>query len=508
MKFVPAMIGAVAGLAALLPSSATGLTVSPLFGDGAVLQRGVPQPIWGEATPGAPVSVTFAGGEYATQADESGHWIVTMPAAEAAEQGRELTVRGEGKVLTSRNVVVGDVWLCSGQSNMEWTLKNSPRFDAERARGEQPLIRHFKVGRVIAEEPASNLSGAWRVASAATLGEFTAVGYHFAAIIQPRIGVPVGLVNSSWGGASLARWMDAATLARFPYIAENWQKAIVDYPQRLADYEKRRAEWKAAAAEKKARGEPVGNDWPTPPPGPGTKQQPGGMFNGMIAPLAKFPFRGILWYQAEGDTGRAAAYAREFPAFLKGWRSIMKTDTPFLFVQLPKYNVPRDDSGLMWAELREAQRSVLSLPATGMAVTIDAGVPDNGHPPDKIVVGERLARLALVSVYHLDAGDAAGPLATGAEFAGNEATLRFSEAASGLQLVSTAGFEVRVDNAWQPAGAVVVADGGLVVSAMGDGVIDGVRYAWRNNPVVALRNGQGLPAAPFSFVRANTSASN
>ena len=296
--------------------------------------------------------------------------------------------------------------------------------------------------------------------------------------------------------------MSADTRAQFPAIASHWESSLADFPQRQAAYEIERAAWKEKAAAAKARGEKVGNDWPKPPLGRGSHRQPGGLFDGMIAPLAPFPFRGVLWYQAEGNTGSAADYAQYFPAMIEGWRATWGGEAmPFLFVQLPNYEVPNDRSGIRWAELREAQAAALALPRTGMAVTIDAGVPDNGHPPDKTIVGQRLARLALVQAYGLDDGDATGPHALDAQLAGDEIVVRFAEARSGL-IVRDAlrGVEI-IDRAGVVHAAEARAEGDVLRVRVPAGVApQTVRYAWHNNPPATLCNGAGLPASPFQIL--------
>lgn len=484
--------------------AAPALELAPLFADGAVLQRDVAHPVWGRAQPGAEVRVSFAGQTQTARVAEDGSWRVTLAPLAGTARGTELKVAAGRETRVVRDVVVGEVWLCSGQSNMEWTLQRSPALPAIEARGAVPEIRQFKVARAVAGAPATTLAGEWQTLSPATAKSFSAVAYHFAAALQSRLGVPIGVVNSTWGATAVEAWMPAGALARFPAIATRWERALEDFPARQAAYEAERTAWKEKAAAMKARGEKPGNDWPKPPEGRGTRRQPGGLFNAMIAPLVPFPFRGVLWYQAEGNTGRAAEYAEYFPAMIEGWRAVWSAPEPawFFFVQLPNYNVPNDKTGLRWAELRAAQAAALALPRTGMAATIDVGVPDNGHPPDKTAVGQRLARLAAGHVYALESGDLTGPVARAARLDGAEVIVEFSSAASGLALrdESAAAFEV-TDAAGTAHPATARVDGTLLRVAGPAGVAPAaVRYAWRNHPPAPLFNGAGLPAAPFQIL--------
>lgn len=490
------------GLLAAGAHAAT-LRVCPLFGDHAVLQRDVVHPIWGEAAPGAEVRVKFAGQTLVTRADADGRWRATLAPLSANATGTELRIEAADTSVVSRDVVVGEVWLAAGQSNMEWTLKNSPALPAVTARGRVPVLRQFKVARAVAAAPTAQLSGSWELLAPDTAPGFSAVAYHFAETLQSRLAAPMGWVNASWGATAVEAWLPAETIAAFPAIAARWQRALADFPERQAAYERERAAWKERASAAKARGEKVGNDWPKPPEGAGSRRQPAGLFNAMIAPLVPFPFRGVLWYQAEGNTGRADEYAQYFPAMIDGWRAAWGGEPAwFYFVQLPNYEVPNDRSGARWAELREAQAAALTRPRTAMAVTIDAGVPDNGHPPDKTVVGRRLARLAAVQIYALETGDATGPQAQSAEIAAGEIIVRFAAMASGLAADAEPlrGFEVIDASGAAHAADARLTDGAVRIALPAGVAPVAVRYAWHNNPAVSLRNGAGLPAAPFRIL--------
>lgn len=481
--------------------AATDFKLASLFTSGAVLQRNVKLPVWGTAKPGDKVTVQFAGQTVETTADGAGKWKTELAPLAAESAGRDFTAESVGRKITLTNVVVGEVWLCSGQSNMEWPLKQDPKAEQLVARSDLPLIRQFKVKNKSVEVAADFAEGSWSSCSPGTAGAFTAVGYYFARELHQKLGVPVGLINSSWGGTSIEAWMSGESLAEFPFVAEQWQRTLAELPQKTAAYEKERTEYKRKAAEAKANGTEF--DWkkyPKPPPGPGTKEAPAGLFNGMIAPLIPYSIAGMLWYQGEGNCGSAGRYAEMFPVFIQDLRQRWGASAmPFYFVQLPNYNWDYDKSGTKWAEFRAAQMKVLSLPATGAAIIIDGKTPI-GHPPDKTDVGLRLARLAEVRHYKIATGDACGPLLQSAVKDGKTIVLKFAEASSGLKAAgdSLIGFELAgKDGAFVPAEARIDGDA-VIVSAVGVAEPAAVRYAWANNPAASLYNGAGLPASPFS----------
>lgn len=474
------------------------VTLAPLFQNGAVLQRDMPVPVWGQADPGEKVSVQFAGQKVSATADESGRWMASLTPLTASKKGRELVVEGNNKI-TLQDVLVGEVWLCNGQSNMEWPLKNSPEPEKVLAAAQHPLLRQFKVTTTSVEQPTATVKGSWIICTPETAGAFTAVGYYFAKTLMPKLDVPIGLINDTWGGTKIEAWMSAEARAAFPTIAERWKVALKDLPKKTEAYEKERIAFRQKAQEAKAAGTPFDvNKYPKPPPGPGTKEAPGGLFNGMTAPLVPYAIRGVLWYQGEGNTGRHDEYAKLQPAYIKDLRERWNNkELPFFFVQLPNY-IAKVDATTKWPEFREAQSETLKVPNTGMAITIDVG--GEGHPPDKTEVGERLARLAEVKVYKTASGDAMGPLAAAAQKADGGVKVTFTEVASGLKADGELkGFELAGgDGIFKDASAKIEGDA-LVVSSAEIVAPAKVRYAWRNNPAAPLENGLGIPASPFQL---------
>ena len=445
---------------------------APLFTDHAVLQQGKVVPVWGRADPGEHVSVTFRGQKVGATAGPDGRWMVLLTALPASADGAELAVAGAKNRVARSDVVVGEVWLCSGQSNMEFTVDDPrhPAFHLQNAKAEVaaaqfPLIRQFEVGRQVANAPTDEAGGSWLPFSHATSVRFTAVGYFFARDLHRRLDVPVGLIASTWGGTPIEAWLSPWALGSDPAFAvaqERWNHAPPDYPHK--------ASW-----------------------------EPAGLFNAMINPVLPYALRGVLWYQGESNAVRAGEYHRLFAKLITAWRAHLgQGELPFYWVQLANYQDPHDPGGLTWATLREAQAQALDLPATGMAVTIDIGDAKDIHPHDKQEVGRRLALLAKAKTYGIT-GDFSGPVFLATERAGAGLRVSFRYADGGLTAADKPlqSFVVAgADRKFHPATAVIAGDAVLVQSpAVPEPVA--VRYAWGNNPDANLYNGAGLPAAPF-----------
>ena len=476
---------------------------SPLFGDHAVLQRDKPVPIWGTAAPGEPISVRFQGQCKTTITGPDGSWRVCLEPLAASASPADLEVAGQERRVV-RDVVVGDVWLASGQSNMEFTVKGVVNAAREMAEADFPLIRHFKVERTVSTEAGRGItSKGWERSAPATVGEFTAVGFFFAREVFGKVGVPVGIVHSSWGGTPVESWMsdsarEATSLAAV--LRDRWRKSMADWPpERVSRYPSDMEAWQKA--EDQARAEKTANllEWPQPPATDDSPALPGGLFNGMIAPLQPCALRGVLWYQGEANAERSGEYAELFLAMIRSWRAGWNDDRfPFYFVQLANYRQTQDASGRDWARLREAQAAALALPATGMAVAVDVGQADDIHPVNKQDVGRRLARIALAGTHGL-AVESRGPRFVAADREGAALRVRFAHASPRLvargdrvQSLELAG----PDRIFFPAEGTIERDTLRVLSkAVADPVA--VRYAWVNDPDANLYNEAGLPAEPF-----------
>lgn len=440
---------------------------APLFQDHAVIQCDKPIPIWGRAAPGEHVNVSFAGQTVGATAGADGRWIAVLAPLAANAAGGDLTVGGK-TVLTAHDVVVGEVWLCSGQTNMEFTVDGAgPVYRvkdaaAEVALARYPLIRHFKVARQASATPAQFVPGEWSVCSPASVGRFTAVGYFFARELFLRLGVPIGIINSTWSGTPIEAWMSPVALGAFPGFANGHQ-----------------------AEGAGPRGE---DPW-----------VPSSLFNGMIHPLLPYSVRGVIWYQGESNVGHAKVYAAQFQALIAAWRSHFgEGDLPFFWAQLANFSPPKGEPPGQWSLLREAQSKALTLASTGQAITIDIGEAGNIQPGNKQEVGRRLALIAKAKVYSIPV-DYSGPVFSRATAEGPAMRVQFRFAEEGLTASGKPlqSFEVAgADRAFHSASASIQGDTVLVRSAAVPQPV-AVRYAWSDAPEANLYNGAGLPAAPF-----------
>lgn len=516
LRFPAPALRAFALFASLCAFSATpalaDVIPAPLFQDHAVLQQGRPVPVWGRARAGEKITVTYSDGSVSRSASAiasaDGRWRTELPALPASASPATLTFAGQNTVTRS-DILVGEVWLCSGQSNMAWLLKWSRDGKAAIAAADRPLIRHFKIKQASSRQPSDQLDGAaWEPASPATAGDFTAVGYLFARELQPALGVPVGLINASYGGTPVESWMSDAHLRSEPAlqsVLDRVDRVTAAWPGTLDRYRADTEAWKQAEAAAKAAGQSFTTPKPRQPVGPGHPYMPSQAYNAMLHPLVGYGLRGALWYQGEANAGRndtaapPSDYAVLFRSLIRRWRADWaQGDFPFLFVQLANYKAG-DPAGTSWAELREAQAAALAEPATGMAVAIDVGDPDDIHPRDKLTVARRLAALALKQVYGRADTVASGPTLKRHTFPGATARLEF-DPAHGLALTSTSdtGFELAgSDRVFHPAEARVEAGGIVRVTSAAVPAPVAVRYAWRNAPAASLKNAAGLPAAPF-----------
>jgi sialate O-acetylesterase len=473
-----------------------------------VVQRDRPVAVWGWADPQEKVTVRFRGQTALAVADPGGRWRVTL-APTAAGGPFDLSVSGQN-TLTLRDVLVGDVWVGSGQSNMERRMDLVVNAEAEIAQARDDRIRLFAVPHKISALPLEDVEApaAWAPTTPETVKGFSAVSYFFAREMRRVRDVPIGLVHSSWGGTPAEAWTRRARLESDPAFQPllwQWTRFLSEYPSEGPRYERLKAEWDAAVADLKAEGKDVLKTAPRPPRGPGHPSMPGGLYDGMIAPLTPFTIRGVLWYQGEANAQplRAREYRRLFAAMIEDWRDAWNEGAfPFLFVQLANYNNnhprPTSPADSAWAELRESQALALALPNTGMAVTIDIGEADDIHPKNKQDVGKRLA-LAARSVADGEHLLASGPALDGVVNEGPRLRVHFRNVGGGLvahgdRLVgfAVAGADRRF--AWAEAkidGDTVIVSSAEVLAPIA------VRYAWADNPDANLYNREGLPAAPF-----------
>jgi sialate O-acetylesterase len=463
-----------------------------------VLQRDRPIHIWGWSDPGEKVSVALHGIGRDTVANSLGNWSVFLP-PEPAGGPYQLTVTGGNKIVLD-DILVGDVWFASGQSNMEMPLKGFPgaplKDSAEEiAHAGQPQIRMLHIPHKAADFPLPSSDTSWSVCSPETAATFSAVAYFFGRELAAREHVPVGLIDSTWGGTVAEAWLslraisaDAALMPVFATRAHMMQTQ----GEMAAILARERREDQAA---RQAGQAPPRHAWHPDP----ASWAPAALFNGMVAPAVDYTIKGVIWYQGESNSRLAFApmYAKVFPALIADWRAQWQEgDFPFLFVQIANFT---SDATEAWAIIREAQRRSLSVANTAMAVTIDIGDPDNVHPAGKQTVGVRLALAARALAYGENV-EYSGPLFRQATPEGETVRIWFDHAANGLVAKGGAlqGFEIAGDDG-RFVTATARVDGKTVVAGNA-GVTEPkyVRYGWANAPVVNLFNSDGLPASPFT----------
>ncbi len=479
------------------------VVLAPLFRDGAVLQRDKVLPVWGRAEPGERVHVQFAGQTRDATAGPDGRWRVQLAALPANATPATMEVAGKNTVSVT-DILIGDVWLCSGQSNMNWRVRQSRDAAAEIAAADNVLIRHFDISNEVAEAPQLDTQGGWRPARPELVGDFSAVAYFFAREVQPKMRVPIGMIKATPGGSGIEAWLAPDGMESEPYWAEilaRRRRVLDEFPAKQKEHAAALAEWNAAKDQAAKAGETFDRKAPPVPEGPKSRNAPSGLFNSNISPVVPFALRGFLWYQGEGNASRHQLYSRQFPTLIAQWRRLFgQGELPFYFVQLADFAFPTDPTGKVWAFQREAQAAALALPATGMAVAIDVGDRDDIHPINKQEVGKRLARLALARTYGEPVANHASPRAISFVVEGGGVRVRFDQATTGIVVRKSPGVpDLEVageDRIFYPAAARIEGDS-LIASSSSVRSPVAVRYLWRNAPEATLFNMTGLPVAPF-----------
>jgi len=496
--------------AATLAPAAMALEVPNIFSDHMVLQQDIELPIWGTADPGTAISVEFADQEINTTADSNGKWILHLDPVEAGGDPQILIIESGENRLEFADVVVGEVWLASGQSNMEWSLNRTLDGDMNSIRPADDSIRFYDVSNTTSQEPRFTDEAKWQISGPDSSPSFSAVAYHFARDLQEILEVPVGIIHASWGGTPAIAWTREQVFDKHPLLSEKqaeWEQRLGNYPEAYAAWETEVDQWR------KANDQPDNlNAWqirrqggPRAPRGPNSPHRPASLANGMLAPVAPYAIRGAIWYQGEADAGWAPEqYDERLGLMIEDWRDWWNLpEMAFGIVQLANFLDPKaEPSNDPWPNLRESQRRLAAEDdLTGLVVTIDVGELNDIHPRDKFTVGRRLARWALADVYHL-LDLRGGPELQGAEVAEGSVLLTFSEVGSGLTQIdsrSVKGFTLAgADGVFYPADAKIIDETTLQVSSPEVIAPTHVRYAWQNNPVDAnLGNKERLPASPF-----------
>jgi sialate O-acetylesterase len=433
-----------------------------IFGEHMVLQQHADIPVWGWANSMEEVTVTSSwdGASYVTRADSYGNWKVNLKSP-AAGGPYDITFKGSNQIVIG-DVLIGEVWLGSGQSNMQWSagagIDNGEKAISE---ADYPEIRLFQVGRRAANAAQLDLEGHWEVCTPESMKDFSAVGYFFARKLQQQLKIPVGVIHSSWGGTPAETWINPELIASDTELAQAAKKI-----------------------------EPM----------PWCPEAPGQTYNSMIAPLIPFTIAGVIWYQGETNARNPETYTKMFSTLITDWREEWGTDFPFYYVQIAPFKYDTPEAGVL---VREAQLKTLALPKTGMVVVSDIGNTEDIHPRNKEDVGERLANWALAKTYGVEGVAYSGPLYSGMEVEGKKIRVHFEHAENGL--VSRGGaptlFEIAgSDGAYVEAKAkidgntVVVSSNKVKEPAM-------VRFAWSNTATPNLFNTEGLPASSFRASR-------
>ena len=507
--------------------------------DHMVLQRDVAVPVWGWAAAGEDVSVSFAGQTKVTQANEQGKWLVKLDPLATSAESREMKIGS--RVI--KDVLVGEVWLASGQSNMGFPLSSAHNADQALAAAGDPLLRFFTVQNATAAEPQNDLRGRWDLSDPNTAKAFSAVAYFFARDLRAKLGVPVAILHSSWGGTPAQAWLSMDALQEAPAF-ENYAKSyeaalnkhreVLAHPEKMEAYRKDLAQWqkevapafneamktwnagpKTSPKPMPARPEPANPDpmdIPSPSSRPGT---PSVIFNAKIAPLIGYAMRGSLWYQGEANAGNGFEYRTLLPRLIGDWRKRWgQGDFPFLIVQLAAWDMDKNPAPLhQYPWLREAQAmTAKAVPNTALAVAIDVGNPADVHPKGKEPVGQRLALAARKLAYGETQLVASGPVFREAKAEGSNMRVTFTEIGSGLTLGQApwraegdtpwptdklVGFTLAgEDQEWHDAEAKIEGDS-VIVSSPAVSKPVAVRYAWANSPRCNLYNREALPAVPF-----------
>jgi len=490
-----------------------------LLGDNLVLQRQQPVPIWGWAEPGEEVTVAMRGQERKAVADADGKWRVAFDPMEAVAEPFAIEVKGTNSI-TLNNALVGEVWFCSGQSNMYMQVQNSAHYKETLEDAADPLLRQITFPMAASATPRDEAEGKWVESNTDSVGSFSGVAYYFARRLREETGVPVGLIHSSWGGTLIEPWISPAAIQTDPAL-ERLRTTLATVEKDATDHSANYAEYRQIYIQRQNELPELHKKWveetkrreaenldPEPEPtlsrnAPGSHQLPGFLYNSMVHPATPYAIRGALWYQGESNTyNNVDIYEDLLVALVKSWRAAWGQNVWFLCVQLPNYHPlqtePVEKSG--WARVREAKRRAMArLDRAGLATTIDIGDAADIHPLNKRDVGIRLANIALAECYNVAGIAAHSPAMKSVKFDGAKARVIF-EHADGLTTKDgkpPATFAIAgADKKWVFANAVL--EGAeVVLSAEGVAEPVAVRLGWANNPPINLVNAAGLPATPF-----------
>ena len=487
-RIVCKLCSALVALTVMATSAMADVKMPNIFGDHMVLQQGQKDKVWGTAGPGEEITVTIEKQSHKTKAGADGKWSVSV---DPLSVGGPYTLTVAGKnTLKFEDVLVGEVWICSGQSNMQWSVNVSNDADLEKLTAKFPKIRLISVPQVGTQEPQDNFNGKWQLCTPETVGNFSAVGYFFGRQLHQTLDVPIGLINNAWGGSACEAWIRRDLLAadeKYKPLLARWAQSEATFAE-LSDKKDLNDDQKKQLAG--LTGQMRGN------------ARPGNIYNGVLKSHIGYGIRGAIWYQGESNAGRAYQYRELFPLMIKSWRDEWAVgDFSFYWVQLADFMAekpePADSS---WAELREAQTMTLKLPNTGEAVIIDIGEGRDIHPRNKQDVAKRLARWALAKDYGIKLHHQS-PTYKSMETKDNKVILTFDYVGSGLYAFDTPeprGFTIAGDDRkFYSAQAKIIGPNQVELSCDKVSHPEAVRYAWADNQVCNLYSRDGLPVTPF-----------
>ena len=498
-----------------LPATANAeLRLPAFFSDHMVLQQGKPLSIWGWADPGTQVELKFKGDSIQVETNAQGRWTGTFAPQEASSIGTELTIQTDNKTIVITDVLVGEVWFASGQSNMVFSMNRVPDYQPIIASANEPGIRFFNASQVTAVEPQMDIEGKWQLTTPSTIGGFSAVAYFFAKTLHEELDLPIGIIKSAWGGKPVETFTSRAalsTLSPTKLLVDAAVSADANFDPKRAKmaYEARLEKWQVADEKwKKKPAETRGRRPRKPQPSKRaleTEGQPGVLFNAMINPFVGYTLQGAIWYQGEANAKPGSVpYDQTLPLLIRDWRHRWNDDFSFYFVQLANFRQPSPEPGNNdpWPLLQDRMRRILETTAgTGMAVINDVGEANDIHPKNKHDVGRRLALWALAKDYHQKM-IYSGPLFREAKIKNGLIEVQFNHTGKGLKTRDNQPlrrFEVAgKDGVWKWAEAEITAPDTVSISSDEVDQPIAVRYAWAANPEGAnLVNSEGLPTSVF-----------
>ena len=491
--FTSLLLGLACGI---FPAQAK-IKLPALISDNMVIQQQSDITLWGWAAPGEQVTVqsSWLKKNMSVKAGADGSWQLQVKTPKANKAELSIRFTGEDTIVV-QHVLSGEVWLASGQSNMEFFVGKGAGwrtgvndYETEITKADYPLIRMIDVPNTVADSPADNFEGQWKICSPATVADFSAVAYYFATNIRQQTDYPVGIINATWGGTPAESWTRKSVLESdtgFRHILERYDEVCAAYPEKYAAYKAKLEAWKAdtTTGKKGAPKEPIG---------PKHNKSPYKLYNGMIAPLLSYKLKGVIWYQGESNAGHAWQYRRLFPAMIRSWREDWHSpDLPFYFVQIAPHKGQNP-------VIREAQLYAWhTTPHTGMVVTTDVGDANDIHPRNKKTVGERLALWALQQQYGQKKLESSGPVYRTMEIEGNKIIVRFDHA-DGLHTRDGILKEFTIAGSDKNFVAAKAEISNNQITIWSDHIKQpvAVRFAWKNVPEPNLFNKAGLPASPF-----------